>query len=82
MPGYVYATWFGVMAPAGVPAKILNKVRADIATALKMPDAVKAIDNQGLVVRTQSPAEFDKLIASEAERYGKILREAGVGTKK
>ena len=31
---------------------------------------------------TQSPAEFDKLIASEAERYGKILRDAGVGEKK
>jgi tripartite-type tricarboxylate transporter receptor subunit TctC len=82
VPGYVYDSWFGVMAPAGVPADILNKVSADIASVLKMPDVVKAVDNQGLVVRTQSPAEFDKLIASEAERYGKILREAGVGTKK
>jgi tripartite-type tricarboxylate transporter receptor subunit TctC len=82
VPGYVYDSWFGVMAPAGVPAAILNKVSADIATALKMPDVVKAIGNQGLVVRTQTPAEFDKLIASEAARYGKILREAGIGTKK
>jgi tripartite-type tricarboxylate transporter receptor subunit TctC len=82
LPDYVYDSWFGVMAPAGVPAAILNKVNADIASALKMPDVVKAVDNQGLVVRTQSPAEFDKLIASEAGRYGKILREAGVGGKK
>lgn len=82
MLGYVYDSWFGVMAPAGVPAAILNKVSADIANVLKMPDVVKAIDNQGLVVRTQTPAEFDKLIASEAARYGKILREAGIGTKK
>jgi tripartite-type tricarboxylate transporter receptor subunit TctC len=82
VPGYVYDSWFGVMAPAGTPAAILNKVSADIASVLKMPDVVKAIDNQGLVVRTQSPAEFDKLITSEAERYGKILREAGIGTKK
>jgi tripartite-type tricarboxylate transporter receptor subunit TctC len=43
---------------------------------------VKAVDTQGLVVVTQTPAEFDKMIASEAARYGKILREAGVGTKK
>jgi len=82
LPGYVYDSWFGVMAPAGTPAVILNKVSADIAAVLKLPDVVKAIDNQGLVVVTQTPAEFDKLIASEAARNGKILREAGIGTKK
>jgi tripartite-type tricarboxylate transporter receptor subunit TctC len=82
VPGYVYNSWFGVMAPAGTPAAILNKVSADIASVLRLPDVVKAIDNQGLVVVTQTPAEFDKLIASEAGRYGKILREAGVGKKK
>jgi tripartite-type tricarboxylate transporter receptor subunit TctC len=82
LPGYVYDSWFGVMAPAGVPAAILNKVSADIASVLRLPDVAKAIGNQGLVVRTQSPAEFDKLIASEAARYGKILRDAGIGKKK
>src|SRR5262245_40605371 len=81
VPGYVYDSWFGVMAPAGTPSAILNKVSADIASVLRMPDVEKVIDNQGLVVQTQSPAAFDKLIASEAERYGKILREAGVGGK-
>ncbi len=82
LPEYVYESWFGVMAPAGVPPAILNKVSADIATVLHMPDVAAAIDKQGLIVVTQSPAEFTKLIASEAERYGKILREAGVGAKK
>jgi tripartite-type tricarboxylate transporter receptor subunit TctC len=81
VPDYVYDSWFGVMAPAGVPAAILNKVSADIASVLRLPDVVKAVGNQGLVVRTQSPAEFDKLIRSEAERYGKILRAAGIGKK-
>jgi tripartite-type tricarboxylate transporter receptor subunit TctC len=76
---YVYDSWFGVMAPAGTPPAILNKVSADIAGVLRLPDVAKALDNQGLVVSTQSPAEFDKLIRSEAERYGAILRAAGVG---
>ena len=79
LPDYVYDSWFGVMAPAGTPAAILNKVSADIASVLRLPDVAKAIDNQGLVVVTQSPAEFDRLIASEAQRFGKILRDAGVG---
>jgi tripartite-type tricarboxylate transporter receptor subunit TctC len=82
LPDYVYDSWFGVMAPAGTPPAILNKVAGDIAAVLKLPDVAKAVDNQGLVVATQTPAEFDKLIASEAVRYGKILREAGVGTGK
>jgi tripartite-type tricarboxylate transporter receptor subunit TctC len=82
LPDYVYDSWFGVMAPAGTPPAILNKVAADIAAVLKLPDVAKAVNNQGLVVATQTPAEFDKLIASEAARYGKILREAGVGTGK
>jgi tripartite-type tricarboxylate transporter receptor subunit TctC len=81
LPDYVYDSWFGVMAPAGVPAAILNKVSADIASVLRLPDVMKAVDNQGLVVRTQSPAEFDKLIRSEAARYGKILGDAGSGKK-
>jgi tripartite-type tricarboxylate transporter receptor subunit TctC len=82
LPGYVYNSWFGVMAPAGTPDAILNKVSNDIATVLHMPDVADAIDKQGLVTVTQSPAEFTRLIASEAERYGKILRDAGVGKKK
>jgi tripartite-type tricarboxylate transporter receptor subunit TctC len=81
LPDYVYDSWFGVMAPAGTPAAILNKVSADIASVLRLPDVAKAIDNQGLVVATQSPAEFDRLIASESQRFGKILRDAGVGAK-
>jgi tripartite-type tricarboxylate transporter receptor subunit TctC len=82
LPGYVYNSWFGVMAPAGTPEAIRNKVAADIATVLRLPDVQKAIDNQGLQIVTQSPTEFDRLIASEAERYGRILREAGVGQDK
>jgi tripartite-type tricarboxylate transporter receptor subunit TctC len=82
LPEYVYDSWFGVMAPAGAPQAIRDKVAADIAAVLKLPDVAKAVDNQGLVVATQTPAAFDKLIASEAARYGKILREAGVGTAK
>jgi tripartite-type tricarboxylate transporter receptor subunit TctC len=79
---YVYDSWFGVMAPRGVPKEILGKVSADIRAALAAPDVLPRFTKQGLVVVTQSPEEFDKMIASEAARYGKILRDAGVGKKK
>jgi tripartite-type tricarboxylate transporter receptor subunit TctC len=79
LPDYEYESWFGVMAPAGVPKPILAKASQDIARVLRMPDVADKMKAQGLVVATQSPDEFDALIKSEAERYGKILRDAGVG---
>jgi tripartite-type tricarboxylate transporter receptor subunit TctC len=79
LPDYEYESWFGVMAPAGVPKPILNKASEDIARVLRMPDVAEKMKNQGLVVVTRSPDEFDGMIKSEAERYGKILRDAGVG---
>ena len=45
---------------------------------LRLPDVADKMKNQGLVVVTQSPDEFDAVIKSEADRYGKILRDAGV----
>jgi tripartite-type tricarboxylate transporter receptor subunit TctC len=79
LPGYAYDNWFGIMAPAGVPRPIVMKLNADIVSVLKMPDVAQKMQSQGLVVTTQSPDEFDKMIKSEAERYGKILRDAGIG---
>jgi tripartite-type tricarboxylate transporter receptor subunit TctC len=79
VPDYVYNSWFGVMAPAGTPKAILTKASQDIARVLQMPDVAEKMKNQGLIVVTQTPDEFDALIKSEAERYGKILRDAGVG---
>ena len=79
VPDYEYESWFGVMAPAGVAKPILAKASQDIARVLRMPDVADKMKAQGLVVVTQSPEEFDALIKSEAERYGRILRDAGVG---
>jgi tripartite-type tricarboxylate transporter receptor subunit TctC len=79
LAGYEYDSWFGVLAPGGVPKPILNKVSQDIARVLRLPDVAEKMKAQGLVVATQSPDEFDAMIRSEAERYGKILRDAGVG---
>ena len=61
------------------PKPILNKVSQDIARVLRLPDVAEKMKTQGLVVATQSPDQFDAMIKSEADRYGKILRDAGVG---
>jgi tripartite-type tricarboxylate transporter receptor subunit TctC len=80
LPDLVYESWFGVMAPAGTPASILNKASEDIARVLRSPDVEGRMKSQGMSVVTQTPQQFDAMIKSEAERFGRILRAAGIGS--
>lgn len=79
LPDLVYESWFGVMAPAGTPPPILSKASEDIARVLRSPDVEERMKSQGMSVVTQSPRQFDDMIKSEAERFGRILRAAGIG---
>lgn len=80
LPDYKYDSWFGVMAPAGTPKPILDKISKDIAQALAMPDVKQKLEVQGSIPAPNTPEQFDAIIKSDTERYGKILRDAGVGT--
>ena len=80
LPDYKYESWFGVMAPAGTPKPILDKVSKDIAVALAMPDVKEKLEVQGSFAAPTTPEQFDAIIKNDTERYGKILRDAGVGT--
>ena len=81
MPQYQYDSWFGIMAPAGTPPAILKKVSEDIATVIKMPDVQARLKTIGAISGTNTPAQFDAIIRADAERYGKLLRAAGVMPK-
>ena len=80
IPDYKYESWFGVLAPAGTPRAILTKVSQDIAQVLKMADVVEKLTTFGSIPAPNSPEQFDAIIKSDTERYGKVLRDAGVGT--
>ena len=78
VPGYTYESWFGILAPAGTPPAILTQVSQDIAQVLKMPDMVEKLTTFGSIPAPNSPAQFDAIIKSDTERYGKVLKDAGV----
>jgi tripartite-type tricarboxylate transporter receptor subunit TctC len=67
------------MAPAGTPKPILNKISQDVAKVLQMPDVKAKLETQGSFPAPTTPEQFDEIIKSDTERYGKILRDAGVG---
>ena len=79
LPNYKYDSWFGVMAPAGTPKPILNKISQDIAKVLEMSDVKQKLEVQGSIPAPNTPDQFDAIIKSDTDRYGKILRDAGVG---
>ncbi len=78
-PGFEAKAWYALFAPAGTPSDIVHKVAADATKALQMPDVKEKLETQGSIPAPNSPAEFDAMIKSDTERYGKILRDAGVG---
>ena len=78
LPNYKYESWFGVFAPAGTPEPILTKVSEDIAKALEMPDVKEKLLAQGSIPAPTTPSEFDAINKADTERYGKILKEAGI----
>ena len=78
LPNYKYESWFGVLAPAGTPQPILSKVSEDIAKVLQMPEVREKLLAQGSIPSPTTPAEFDAVNKADTERYGKILKDAGI----
>jgi tripartite-type tricarboxylate transporter receptor subunit TctC len=78
MPEFEYDAWFGIMAPANTPAAVLDKVSRDVDAILQLPDVRKRLESQGVITVVSTPQKFDMLIRSDTERFGKMLREAGV----
>jgi len=70
--------WFGLVAPAGTPDAVIDKLNAGFVKAVRDPEVVKQITDQGAEAVATTPAEFATFIASETERLGKIVRAAGV----
>jgi tripartite-type tricarboxylate transporter receptor subunit TctC len=70
--------WYGFAVPAGTPVAIVNKLNADFARALNSPDVQVAIRNLGTTPSPSTPEEFARQIAFDYERWGRVVREAGV----
>jgi tripartite-type tricarboxylate transporter receptor subunit TctC len=78
LPGFQSVGYAGAAAPAKVPRPIIEKLNAEMVRALKMPDVQERIKNVGGEPRWSTPAEFQKFLAEEIERWAPVARDAGV----
>ncbi len=77
VPGYDATIWLGLLAPPGTPREIVQKLNADITRILSTPEARKLMASAGVDVATSTPEEFGRLLATEMDRWGKVVRETG-----
>jgi tripartite-type tricarboxylate transporter receptor subunit TctC len=77
-PGLEMETWFGLLAPAGTPAPIVGKLHDAFARAVQDREVARQMEDQGAEAVTNSPQEYAAYIASETERFGKIVKVLGV----
>ncbi|MBA2964293.1 MULTISPECIES: Bug family tripartite tricarboxylate transporter substrate binding protein [Ramlibacter] len=68
-------SWLGLLAPAGTPQAVVDKVAQDVRQVLAMPDVQQQLQAQGAVARFGTAAEFNALIASDRKRYARIITE-------
>jgi tripartite-type tricarboxylate transporter receptor subunit TctC len=73
LPGYDTGLWFGILAPAGTPGPIVDKISKATNDALKDPDTLNALHTQGLDALGGSPDEFARFIKSETERWARVI---------
>ena len=76
--GYDATIWLGLLAPPGTPRDIVDKLNGSITRILSTPEAKKLMASAGVDVATSSPEEFGRLMHTEFDRWGKIVRETGM----
>jgi tripartite-type tricarboxylate transporter receptor subunit TctC len=78
VPGYEASAWYGIGAPAGTPAEIITRLNTEINAGLADATLKPRLIDLGSVPFAQSPAEFGRHLATETEKWGKVIHEANI----
>jgi tripartite-type tricarboxylate transporter receptor subunit TctC len=76
-PGFEAGNWIGIVVPAATPRPVVNKLSEDIVRVVRMPEIKEKFSAQGIDAIGTTPEEFGKFLRSEAEKWGKVVREVG-----
>ncbi len=78
VPGYEVANWIGIVAPAGTPAAIVEKLSREIAAIQDLPEVQKQFANEGADVIRMSPDAFGAFMQSEMAKWERVVKEGGI----
>ena len=77
-PGYEISIWWGVLAPAGMPAAVVDKLYSEIAAILQQPDSQQRLAAEGAEPSPLPSAAFTRLLTAEVAKWQRVAREAGI----
>jgi len=77
VPGYDAVIWLGIMAPAGTPKPVVDRLNAEITKAVSSPDLRKAWAEQGAVPMTMTPDEFGHFLREDIEKWARVVKISG-----
>jgi tripartite-type tricarboxylate transporter receptor subunit TctC len=78
VPGYVADNWWGILAPAGTPAPIVERLYKDIQATLKSPELTAAFAREGAAAMEMSTEEFGKYIEAEMVKWARVVKEGNI----
>ena len=78
VPGYEISAWYGVGAPKGTPAEVIDTLNREINVILADPNAKARLVDLGGTALVGSPADFGKYIADETEKWGKVIQALNI----
>ena len=77
LKGYEASSWFGLLAPAGTPPEIVNRIQQEVAKALASPAVKDKLQAQGAIPSGNTPQEFARLIDSEHKKWAQVVKVSG-----
>lgn len=77
VPGFDVSVWYSVLAAAGTPAPIVQRLNTEIIKAMNQPEAKEKIEAAGYDIVGSTPERLDAFIRSEIQRWGKVVKESG-----
>ena len=78
VPGFDVSSWYAFLAPAKTPPEIIRKLHADTVTAINDPKTRQRLEGLGVVVRGSTPAELAAYLKAEMDKWGPLIKKAGV----
>jgi tripartite-type tricarboxylate transporter receptor subunit TctC len=81
LPGYEATNWWGIIAPAGTPQPIIDRLHKELNSILSSQETQKRLESEGAEAVRMSSAEFGRFITAETVKWAKVVKEAGISAE-